>query len=118
MLKRAKSGHAEAVQIVFDPTKATYAEILKFFFRLHDPTTINQQGNDRGTQYRSTIFYSSPEQQAIAIEVKNAVDKSGKWKAPVVTEIVALKKFYPAESYHQDYLQKDPGGYTCHYLRN
>lgn len=111
------TGHAESVRIVFDPAKVSYAEILKLFFRLHDPTTMNRQGNDSGTQYRSAIFFASPEQQKIAEEVKREVDTSGRWKAPVVTEIIAATTWYPAEEYHQDYLQKHPDGYTCHYLR-
>ena len=111
------TGHAESVRIVFDPAKISYAEILKLFFRLHDPTTMNRQGNDSGTQYRSAIFFASPEQQKIAEEVKREVDTSGRWKAPLVTEIIAATTWYPAEDYHQDYLQKHPDGYTCHYLR-
>jgi len=111
------TGHAESVRIVFDPAKISYAEILKLFFRLHDPTTMNRQGNDSGTQYRSAIFFASPEQQKIAEEVKREVDTSGRWKAPLVTEIIAATTWYPAEEYHQDYLQKHPDGYTCHYLR-
>jgi peptide methionine sulfoxide reductase msrA/msrB len=112
------SGHAESVRVVFDPSKLAYADLLRYYFRLHDPTTPNRQGNDRGTQYRSVIFYTSPEQRAIAEEVKGEVDASGKWKGPVVTEIVAASQWYPAEDYHQDYLQKHPDGYTCHYLRD
>jgi methionine-S-sulfoxide reductase len=117
-VKTGQSGHAEAVRIVFDPKKISYEEILKFFFRLHDPTTKNRQGNDIGTQYRSAIFYLSPFQQVIAERVKSDIDKSGKWKNPLTTEIVAAGEFYTAEDSHQDYLQKNPGGYTCHYLRD
>ena len=117
-VKKGDTGHAEAVRIVFDPTKTTYEKILSFFFRLHDPTTLNRQGNDRGTQYRSAIFYLSPAQKETAEKVKERVDKSGKWKSPVVTQIVPAGEFYPAEDYHQDYLQKNPGGYTCHYVRD
>ncbi len=113
-----KTGHAEAVQIKFNPKKISYEAILKYFFRLHDPTTLNQQGNDKGTQYRSAIFYESPEQQAIALKVKAEVEKSHKWKKPIVTEITKASTFYPAEEEHQDYLQKNPNGYTCHYLRD
>jgi methionine-S-sulfoxide reductase len=113
-----KTGHAEAVQIKFNPKKISYEAILKYFFRLHDPTTLNQQGNDKGTQYRSAIFYESPEQQAVAIKVKAEVEKSHKWKKPIVTEITKASTFYPAEEEHQDYLQKNPNGYTCHYLRD
>jgi peptide methionine sulfoxide reductase msrA/msrB len=113
-----RTGHAEAVQIVFDPKLISYEEILRYFFRLHDPTTPNRQGNDTGTQYRSAIFFHSEEQHKIAERVKAEVDKSGKWRSPVVTQIVPASAFYPAEDYHQDYLQKHPDGYTCHYLRD
>jgi methionine-S-sulfoxide reductase len=111
------TGHAEAVRIVYDPNKLQYADLLRYFFKLHDPTTLNRQGNDRGTQYRSAIFFSSPDQQKIARQVKDEVESSGKWKAPVVTEITSASTWYPAEEYHQDYLQKNPNGYTCHYVR-
>jgi len=113
-----RTGHAEAVQIVFDPKVITYESILRYFFRLHDPTTANRQGNDAGTQYRSAIFVHDEEQRRIAERVKAEVDRSGKWPAKVVTQIVPAGAFYPAEGYHQDYLQKHPDGYTCHYLRN
>jgi peptide methionine sulfoxide reductase msrA/msrB len=112
------TGHAESVQIVFDPDKLSYEQLLGFFFRMHAPTTRDQQENDIGAQYRSAIFYISDEQKQIAGRVKMQVDKSGKWKRPVVTEITMATVFYPAEEYHQDYLQKNPGGYNCHYLRN
>jgi peptide methionine sulfoxide reductase msrA/msrB len=113
------TGHAEAVRVVFDPRRLSYADLLeKWFFRMHDPTTRNRQGNDVGTQYRSAIFFTSPEQRRIAEEVKARVDKSGKWKSPIVTEIVAAGPTTRAEEYHQKYLEKNPGGYTCHYLRN
>lgn len=117
-VKKGNTKHAEAIRIEFNPKILSYEEILRYFFRLHDPTTLNRQGNDRGTQYRSAIFYSSPEQKKIAEKVKNEIDKSGKWKSPIVTEIVPASTFYPAEDYHQKYLQKNPGGYTCHYLRD
>jgi peptide methionine sulfoxide reductase msrA/msrB len=114
-----RTGHAEAIRITFDPTKLTYEELLeKWFFRMHNPTTKNQQGNDMGTQYRSAIFVTSPAQREAAERVKLRVDASGKWKAPVVTEIVDAGPFTLAEDYHQDYLQKHPGGYSCHYLRD
>ena len=112
------SGHAESVRIVFDPSKITYADLLRYFFRLHDPTTPNRQGNDRGTQYRSAIFFSSPEQERVARDVINEVTAAKKWNAPIVTQVVAASTWYPAEDYHQDYLQKHPNGYTCHYLRD
>lgn len=113
------TGHAEAVRIVFDPKKLSYADLLeKWFFRMHDPTTLNRQGNDVGSQYRSAIFVTSPEQRKIAEEVKARVDKSGKWKRPIVTQITDEGTFTRAEDYHQKYLEKNPGGYTCHYLRD
>jgi peptide methionine sulfoxide reductase msrA/msrB len=113
------SGHAEAVRISFDPSQLSYAELLqRWFFRMHDPTTKNRQGNDVGTQYRSAIFVTSPEQRKIAEEVKQRVEASGAWKAPLVTEIVEAGPFTLAEEEHQDYLQKHPGGYTCHYMRD
>jgi peptide methionine sulfoxide reductase msrA/msrB len=114
-----KTGHAEAVRIVFDPRKISYDELLeKWFFRMHDPTTKNRQGNDVGTQYRSAIFVTSPEQRQVAEEVKKRVSASGRWHAPIQTEIVDAGPFTLAEDYHQKYLQKNPGGYTCHYLRD
>jgi peptide methionine sulfoxide reductase msrA/msrB len=113
-----RTGHAEAVQIVFDPKVISYEEILRYFFRLHDPTTANRQGNDVGTQYRSAIFFHNEDQRKTAERVLAEVDKSGKWPAKVVTQIVPAATFYPAEGYHQDYLQKNPGGYTCHYVRD
>ncbi|HKR66956.1 MAG TPA: bifunctional methionine sulfoxide reductase B/A protein [Thermoanaerobaculia bacterium] len=110
-------GHAEAIDITFDPAKISYEEILEFFFKMHDPTTLNRQGNDIGSSYRSAIFYHNDEQRQIAERVKAKVDKSGAWKRPVVTEIVPAREFWTAEEYHQDYLQKNPNGYTCHYVR-
>jgi peptide methionine sulfoxide reductase msrA/msrB len=111
-------GHAEAVQIRFDPTKTSFEALLRFFFRMHDPTTLNRQGNDVGTSYRSAIFYHSEAQRQTAERVKAEVDASGKWKRPVVTEITAAGPWWTAEEYHQDYLIKHPGGYTCHYVRD
>ena len=111
-------GHAEAIEITFDPTKTSYEKLLEFFFKLHDPTTLNRQGNDVGTSYRSAIFVHSDEQRKIAERVKAKVDKSGAWKRPVVTEITKAGDFWVAEDYHQDYLQKNPNGYTCQYVRN
>jgi methionine-S-sulfoxide reductase len=114
----SKSGHAESVKIVFDPRTLKYEDLLeRWFFRMHDPTTLNRQGNDRGTQYRSAIFYTSEAQRQAAEAVKARVSRSGLWKQPVVTEIVAASTWYPAEGYHQDYLEKSPGGYTCHFMR-
>lgn len=114
-----RTGHAEAVRVVFDPSVLSYAELLeRWFFRMHDPTTLNRQGNDRGSQYRSAIFFLSPEQQRIATQVKARVNASGKWPRPIVTEIAAAGLFALAEAEHQDYLQRNPNGYTCHYLRD
>jgi peptide-methionine (S)-S-oxide reductase len=118
IVKLGTSNHAESVEIEFDPSIIKYADVLGYFFRLHDPTTVNQQGNDKGTQYRSVIFYHSPEQKRIAEETIERVNASKKWPKPIVTQILPATKFYPAEEYHQDYLQKNPSGYTCHWLRN
>ena len=117
VVKTGKTGHAESLQIRFDPSKISYEEILRYFFTLHDPTTPNRQGNDIGTQYRSAIFFHDEEQRETAERVKKEVDASGKWKKPIVTEIVPASDFYSAEEYHQDYLQKHPWGYNCHYIR-
>ncbi len=117
-VKTGKTGHAEAVRVIFDPKQLSYETLLGYFFRMHDPTTKNRQGNDVGTQYRSAIFYENEEQRATAEKVKAAVDASGKWKRPITTEIVPAVPFWRAEDYHQDYLVKHPGGYTCHYLRD
>lgn len=117
-VKSGGTGHAESIRITFDPSKISYGAILEFFFRLHDPTTRNRQGNDVGSQYRSAIFYHDDEQKSVAEEVKRNVDGSGKWPSPVVTEIVPAGDFWNAEGYHQDYLQKNPGGYTCHFVRD
>lgn len=107
-----RTGHAEAVQVTYDPTKATYAQLLDLFWRMHDPTTLNRQGPDVGTQYRSAIFYHTPEQAQEARESKDALENSGKYKHPVVTEIEAASTFYPAEDYHQRYFEKN--GVSCH----
>ena len=116
-VKTGRTGHAESLEIEFDPARISYEEILRFFFRLHDPTTPNRQGNDIGTQYRSAIFVHDDKQREVAERVKKEVEASGKWTRPIATEIVAATDFWPAEDYHQDYLQKYPNGYTCHYLR-
>ena len=113
-----ETGHAEAVEIVFDPSKLSYEDVLGWFFRMHDPTTSNRQGHDVGTQYRSAIFYHDDEQRRTAERVKERVQASGKWRGTIVTEIVPATEFWEAEDYHQDYLQKNPGGYTCHFLRD
>jgi peptide methionine sulfoxide reductase msrA/msrB len=118
-VRTGSTGHAESVRVVFDPSKLSYADLLeKWFFKMHDPTTKNQQGNDVGTQYRSIIFATSPEQREIAEQVRKRVDTAGKWGRPIVTEIVDAGPFTPAEDYHQDYLEKNPGGYTCHFMRD
>lgn len=117
-VKTGRTGHAESIKIVFDPTRTTYEAILRFFFRMHDPTTLNRQGNDTGTQYRSAIFYLDERQREVAERVKAEVDASGKWPRPVVTEIAKAGPFYRAEDYHQDYLEKHPDGYTCHFVRD
>lgn len=117
-VKVGNTGHAESIQIVFDPKQTNFETILRFFFKMHDPTTVDRQGNDRGSQYRSAIFYHNDEQKQTALKVKAEVDQSGKWPGKVVTEITPVKEFYPAEGYHQDYLEKNPGGYTCHFVRD
>jgi len=117
-VKTGRTGHAESVRIVFDPRKLSLETLLeKWFFKMHDPTTKDRQGNDVGTQYRSAIFVSTPEQRKVAEAVKARVNASGKWRAPVVTEIANAGEFTKAEDYHQDYLEKHPGGYTCHFVR-
>jgi len=116
-VKTGNTGHAESLKIVFDPNKLTYRHLLFEFFRMHNPTTKNRQGNDIGTQYRSVIFHVSEEQKRTAEEVIRTVESSGEWKARIVTEVVPFKEFYRAEEYHQKYLVKNPRGYTCHYIR-
>lgn len=110
-------GHAEALEIEYDPEKISYRELLDFFFRIHNPTTLNRQGNDVGSSYRSAIFYRTEEEKREAEEFIDIVNKSGKWKDPVVTTLEPFKAFWKAEDYHQDYLDKNPGGYTCHAVR-
>jgi peptide-methionine (S)-S-oxide reductase len=111
------NGHAEALKVVFDPKQLTYRHLLFEFFRMHNPTTKNRQGNDIGTSYRSAIFYLNEEQKHTAEEVIKTVDASGEWEAKVVTEVVPFSEFWRAEEYHQKYLVKHPHGYTCHYIR-
>ena len=108
------TGHAEAIEIEYDTEKTSYKKMLDFFFQIHNPTTINQQGNDKGTSYRSVIFYGNEDEKNEAEDFIDIVNKSKRWENPVVTTLEPLKKFYRAEEYHQDYLQKNPGGYTCH----
>lgn len=110
-------GHAEAVEIVFDPTRTSFRDILAFFFQIHDPTTLNRQGNDLGTSYRSAIFPLTPQQEQIARETIADVDASGLWPGKAVTTIEPAAPFWEAEPEHQDYLQRYPNGYTCHYPR-
>jgi methionine-S-sulfoxide reductase len=117
-VKSGETGHAECVQVIFDTTLTSFENILTFFFRMHNPTTPNRQGNDLGSQYRSAIFFHTPEQEKTAQKVIEQVNKLGHWKAPVVTEVVPASDFWEAEAYHQKYLQKNPRGYTCHFVRN
>jgi peptide-methionine (S)-S-oxide reductase len=107
-------GHAEAVEIEYDATVTSYKKLLDFFFQIHNPTTLNQQGNDIGTSYRSAIFYGNEDEKREAEKFIEIVNKSKRWDRPVVTSLEPLGVFYKAEDYHQDYLQKNKGGYTCH----
>lgn len=116
-VKTGTTGHAEAVKITFDPSVTSFEKLLLFFFQIHDPTTVDRQGNDRGSQYRSAIFYVDDQQRAIAEKVKKRVQDSGAWPGTVVTEIKPFKKWWRAEDEHQDYLEKYPDGYTCHFVR-
>jgi peptide-methionine (S)-S-oxide reductase len=109
--------HAEAVEIVFDPSRFSYRELLEFFFQIHDPSTPDRQGNDRGESYRSAIYYTTPEQERIARDTIADVDASGLWPGKAVTEVAPAGDFWEAEPEHQDYLQRHPTGYTCHYVR-
>lgn len=117
VVKTGQSGFAEALKIEFDPTVISYPDVIRFFFRIHDPTTVDRQGNDVGSQYRSAIFPINDQQLAEARAVIAEVDRSGVWKQPVVTKLERFVAFWPAEEEHQDYLQKHPNGYTCHYFR-
>jgi peptide-methionine (S)-S-oxide reductase len=114
---RNHEGHAEAVEIVFDPQRISYRDILEFFFQIHDPTTKDRQGNDIGSSYRSEIFYTTDEQRRVAEETIAEVDASGLWPGKVVTEVSEAGPFWEAEPEHQDYLQRYPDGYTCHFVR-
>ena len=109
--------HAEAIEIVFDPDQVSYRDLLELFFQIHDPTTRNRQGNDTGASYRSAIFYTSQEQERIAEDTIDDVDASGLWPGKVVTEVAAAGDFWEAEPEHQDYLERYPTGYTCHFPR-
>ena len=114
---RNHEGHAEAIEIIFDPAKTTFRTMLEFFFQIHDPTTLNRQGNDLGTSYRSAIFYTSDEQKRIAEDTIADVEASGLWPGRVVTEVAPAGEFWEAEPEHQDYLERYPDGYTCHFIR-
>jgi peptide-methionine (S)-S-oxide reductase len=114
---RSHPGHAEALMITYDPAKTTYKNLLDFFFQIHDPTTMNRQGNDMGSSYRSAIFYGNEEEKKEAEAFIKLVDASNRWPDPVVTSIEPLVKFTQAEPEHQDYLENNPGGYTCHFVR-
>lgn len=110
-------GHAEGIELTYNTNETSFREILDFFFRIHNPTTVDQQGNDMGASYRSTIFIQNEEERAIAEEVIDIVNKSNRWKAPIVTTLEPYTPFWPAEDNHQDYLDKNPNGYTCHFER-
>ena len=109
--------HAEAIEIVFDPQRISYRQLLEFFFQIHDPTTRNRQGNDIGTSYRSAIFFTNDEQQQVALDTIADVNASGVWPGKVITEVAPAGPFWEAEPEHQDYLERYPGGYTCHFIR-
>lgn len=114
---RNHGGHAEAIEIIFDPTQGSYRKLLEYFFQIHDPTTLNRQGNDLGTSYRSAIFYVTDEQRAVAEDTIADVEASGLWPGKVVTEVTPVGDFWEAEPEHQNYLERIPGGYTCHFPR-
>jgi peptide-methionine (S)-S-oxide reductase len=114
---RNHDGHAEAIEIIFDPSQITYRKLLELFFQIHDPSTLNRQGNDRGTSYRSAIFYTTDEQKRVALDTIADVDASGLWPGKVVTEVTPAGDFWQAEPEHQDYLERYPDGYTCHFVR-
>ena len=114
---RNHGNHAEAIEIIFDPTQTSFRRLLEFFFQIHDPTTLDRQGNDRGASYRSAIFYVNDEQKKIAEDAIADVEASGLWPGKVVTEIAPVGDFWEAEPEHQDYLQRLPHGYTCHFVR-
>jgi len=114
---RNHGNHAEAIEIIFDPAKTSYRDILEFFFQIHDPTTVNRQGNDMGMSYRSAIYYESEDQKRVAVDTIADVNASGLWPGKVVTQVEAVGPFWQAEVEHQDYLEKYPEGYTCHFPR-
>lgn len=117
LVKRGNTGHAEAIRVIFDPSILSYRRLLEFFFQVHDPTTVDRQGNDRGSQYRSAIFYADETQHKTALDVMARVNAAGKWPGPVVTELAPLGDYWIAEDLHQDYLERHPNGYTCHWVR-
>ena len=114
---RNHPGHAEGLEITYDTEETSFKELLDYFYRVHDPTTVDRQGNDRGSSYRSAIFYQNEEEKKVAEEVIAIVDASDRWSGKVVTTLEPYSKFWPAEDYHQDYLVKNPNGYTCHFER-
>ena len=114
---RSHGTHAEGIEVIFDPSKITYRKLLEFFFQIHDPTTMNRQGNDRGLSYRSVIYYTDHTQKGEAIRTIKDVDTSGIWPGKIVTQIEPVGDFWEAEPEHQDYLERVPNGYTCHYIR-
>lgn len=117
IVKTGESGHAEALEVTFDPKILTYSALLEFFFSIHDPTTLNQQGNDRGHQYRSAIFYQTDSEKLQAQQTIEKINKENRWPRPIATTLEPFEMFYSAEDFHQKYLEKNPGGYTCHWQR-
>lgn len=111
-------GHAESIELTYDPNETSFKQILDFFFRIHNPTTVNQQGNDLGSSYRSAIFYQNEEEKQVALGMIEIVNASGLWRDKVVTTLEPYTTFWQAEAYHQDYLMKHPSGYTCHFVRS
>ena len=116
-VKTGSTGYAEAIEVEFDNRQTSYKKVLEFFFTMHDPTTKNRQGNDMGSQYRSAIFYLNDEQKDVAKELIKEIDERGRLPGRIKTEVVSATPFFDAESFHQDYLEKNPGGYTCHWVR-
>jgi peptide-methionine (S)-S-oxide reductase len=114
---RNHGNHAEGIEITFDPTRISYRDLLEFFFQIHDPSTVNRQGNDTGASYRSAIYYTDDAQKRVALETIADVDASGLWPGKVVTEVEPVSDFWEAEPEHQDYLERIPNGYTCHFIR-
>lgn len=114
---RNHPGHAEGIELTYNPDETNFREILDYFYRIHDPSTVDRQGNDRGSSYRSAIFFQNEEERETAKEIIDIVDKSGKWNGKIVTTLEPYTKFWPAEPEHQDYLERIPNGYTCHFER-